>query len=56
MEKKRRVYEDNCLASLYVTPETFHGNWPERILGQIDSILVGRLRDFRERRGRRQSS
>jgi hypothetical protein len=45
-EHKMRVYRDNGIQGVFLTEELFHGDWPARILGQIESILRGRLDRF----------
>ena len=47
VERKKAVYEANGLTALLLTPEAFRGDWPSRILDQIEGVLidrVGRLR------------
>ena len=47
MKKKQAVYEANSLAVLLLTADVFRGNWPQRVLSQIEEILVKRLEEFR---------
>ena len=50
MMRKEQVYHDNGVSALMLRPETFRGNWPERVLGQIEGVLVDRLARFRGQR------
>jgi hypothetical protein len=50
IRKKQAVYESNGLTALALRPESFSGNWPERVLSEIERILEERMRDFREKR------
>ena len=52
IRKKEAVYRANGLATLFLTPESFRGDWPSRTLEQIEAILVERLTSFRTVRGR----
>jgi hypothetical protein len=45
--RKEAVYAANGLTILTVTPNVFRGNWPTRILDQIEEILADRLALFR---------
>ena len=47
MRKKKAVYQANSLAALLLTPVAFKGNWPAKILGQIEDLLAKRLDSFR---------
>ena len=46
MAKKQRVYPANGLTALMVTPDIFRGDWPTRLLGQIQDVLKHRLESF----------
>ena len=48
--RKDTVYQANGLTALMFTPDLFQGNWPNRLLGQIEEVLGDRLRTFRDRR------
>lgn len=43
-EKKKAVYEANGLTAMLLTPEAFRGEWPSRILDQIEGVLIDRVR------------
>ena len=47
MARKQAVYRENGLTALMVTPDQMEGDWPGRILGQIENVLMERLRAFR---------
>ena len=50
-EHKMRVYRENGIEGVFLTEESFRGDWPARIMGQIEGILQGRLdRFYRSRR------
>jgi len=51
-EHKMQVYRENGIEGVFLTEESFRGDWPARILRQIESILQGRLDRF-YRSGRR---
>lgn len=51
-EHKVRVYRENGIDGLFLTEESFKGDWPGRILGRIEGILEDRLDRF-YRSGRR---
>lgn len=51
MAKKRRVYQQNDLTALLLTPTVFQpADWRRRILDRIEGLLVGRLEAFRAAR------
>ena len=45
-EHKMRVYRENGIEGVFLTEESFRGDWPARIIGQIEGILQGRLDRF----------
>ena len=45
-EHKVRVYRENGIDGLFLTEESFKGDWPARIIGQIKGILQRRLDRF----------
>jgi hypothetical protein len=45
-EHKLRVYRENRIEGVFLTEESFRGDWPTRVLGQIEGILQGRLDRF----------
>ena len=45
-EHKMRVYRENGIEGVFLTEESFRGDWPARIVGQIEGILQGRLDRF----------
>jgi len=47
MARKELAYGENGLAALFVSPEDLRGNWPDRILEQIEGMLASRLENFR---------
>ena len=49
---KMEVYSANGMEGLFLTEEAFRGDWPTRIIGQIEGILSGRLERFHHRRQR----
>ena len=40
----------------WFTPEPFQGNWPARVLGQIEEVLTDRLITFRTARSPRRGA
>ena len=48
--RKQAVYAANGLTALFVTPNQLAGNWPTRILDQIEVELADRLASFRAAR------
>jgi len=56
VQHKMDVYKENGIEGLFLTESSFKGNWPDRIMGQIEDILKGRLERFYNRnKDRRQS-
>ena len=51
LRKKEAVYKANGLDALPLTRDSLRGEWPTRILGQIEDILAERLDRFRAHRG-----
>lgn len=49
MAHKQVVYRTNGLAALMITPAWFRGDWPGRILGEIEGVLADRLHHVRAR-------
>ena len=47
VEKKRAAYRENGYAALMLTPDYFRGNWPQKLRGEIEGTLQGRLDSFR---------
>jgi hypothetical protein len=45
-EHKMQVYRENGIEGVFLTEESFRGDWPGRVLGQIEGILQGRLERF----------
>jgi hypothetical protein len=45
-ERKMQVYRENGIEGVFLSEESFRGDWPARILGQIEGILRGRLDRF----------
>jgi hypothetical protein len=52
---KTHVYRDNGIEGLFLTERSFKGDWPTRIISQIEDVLEQRLGKFRSRQdgGRR---
>lgn len=48
MTRKQAVYQENGVSALTYTPDIFRGNWPDRILGDIEGVLSGRMKTFQE--------
>ena len=44
---KVQVYRSMGIEGLFLSEDSFRGDWPTRIMGQIEDILVGRLSHFR---------
>lgn len=54
MAKKRRVYQDNGLPALLLTPAALErADWQQHLLDRIEGLLVGQLEEFRDARRRR---
>jgi hypothetical protein len=49
---KTEVYRKTGIEGVFLTEESFRGDWPGRILGQIEGILQGRLNRFYRTRGK----
>ena len=49
---KMEVYDANGLDGLFLTEEAFKGDWPPRIIGQIECVLRDRLDRFYQRQQR----
>ena len=47
---KIEVYKGAGLEGLFLTNESFTGNWPTRIMNRIESILKGRLGKFNNKK------
>jgi hypothetical protein len=45
-EHKLQVYRENRIEGVFLTEESFRGDGPTRVLGQIEAILQGRLDRF----------
>jgi len=45
-EHKVQVYRENGIDGLFLTEESFKGDWPAQIIGQIKGILQRRLDRF----------
>jgi hypothetical protein len=48
---KMDVYKKNGIEGLFLTEDSFKGDWPGRIRGQIEGILKNRLDRFYNRYG-----
>ena len=49
---KMDVYKQNGIEGLFLTEASFKGDWPGRIVGQIEDVLKGRLQRFYNRSNR----
>lgn len=49
-EHKLQVYRANGIEGVFLTPESFRGDWPGRVLGQIEDVLCRRYDRFHRRR------
>jgi hypothetical protein len=47
---KMDVYRQNGIEGLFLTDASFKGDWPGRIMGQIEYIMKGRLDNFYNRK------
>jgi hypothetical protein len=45
-EHKMEVYRKNGIDGVFLTGESFKGNWPSRVVGEIEDVLQGRLDRF----------
>ena len=52
-EHKVQVYRETGIDGVFLTEESFTGDWPGRILGEVEGILQGRLDRFYESRRRK---
>jgi hypothetical protein len=52
--RKKSVYAENDLTALMFTPDLFRGDWPETVIGEIQSVHKQRLA-FLQSRGRRRN-
>jgi hypothetical protein len=50
---KMEVYKQNGIEGLFLKEDCFRGDWPGRIMNQIEGILRGRDERFYDRAGRR---
>ena len=50
MEKKKLVYRENGMPALMLKPDYFRGNWPKRLLDEVEKTLQGRLDSYRKLR------
>jgi hypothetical protein len=56
-EHKLAVYRQSGIEGVFLTEASLRGDWPARILGQIESVLQERMeRFYRRRPGRRVSA
>jgi hypothetical protein len=46
---KMKVYKQTGIEGLFLTEACFKGDWPGRIMGQIEGVLKGRLDSFYNR-------
>ena len=46
-EHKMRVYRQNGIDGVFLNEASFKGDWPTRILGQIEDVLEKRIDRFR---------
>ena len=49
---KMQVYSSAGMEGLFLKSEVFQGDWPGKILGQIEDVLKNRLARFYSRRSR----
>jgi hypothetical protein len=50
---KLEVYKQNGIEGLFLNEASFKGDWPGRIMNQIEGILRGRVERFYDRASRR---
>jgi hypothetical protein len=50
---KIQVYKEEGIDGLFLTRDSLRGDWPGRIVGQIEDILKGRLDRFHNREQRK---
>jgi len=53
-EFKKKVYGENGIEGLFLTEQSLKGDWPTKIMGQIEDTLKDRLDRFYNRQGSRQ--
>ena len=46
---KTHVYRDNGIEGLFLTEKSFKGDWPTRIISQVEDILKRRIQRFYNR-------
>jgi len=51
-EHKMQVYRETGIEGVFLTEESFRGDWPAMVVGQIEGILQGRLDRFYRSRQR----
>jgi hypothetical protein len=51
-EHKMQVYRETGIEGVFLTEESFRGNWPARVVGQIEDILKERMDRFYRSRGK----
>ena len=49
LEHKRRAYAEMGIPVVFVTPESFRGYWPRRVMGSIERILKERVNAFEQK-------
>jgi len=49
-EHKINVYKQAGIEGLFLTRDSLRGDWPAKIMGQIEDILQRRLDEFRRRK------
>jgi hypothetical protein len=52
-EHKMQVYRETGIEGVFLTEESFQGDWPARVVGQIEGILRERTDRFYRCRGHR---
>jgi len=45
-EHKMQVYQETGIEGVFLTEESFRGDWPARVVGQIEGILRERMERF----------
>ena len=51
-EHKMQVYRETGIDGVFLTEESFRGDWPARVVGQIEGILRERMERFYGSRGK----
>jgi hypothetical protein len=51
-EHKMAVYRENGIEGVFLTEDSFKGDWPARVIGDIEAVLRGRLDRFTRSRQR----